>query len=569
MHQLALFAEIPRPGHSEKGGWQSPNRHATFVEPQSYVHMTGLCCTLDSETRIVLALCPHPATGDDNSKPQMMKPQTRDPGTNDQRHEMHCKAADMVAEHPPPTYISGDCEIDFARRELRVRGLPVPIGGRTFEILQALVQSSGRLVTKDELMNRVWPGAMVTDNLLQAHAVAIRKALGPFRDLLKTEPGRGYRLLGDWAPVTQGPQRLPIDPAPEPRPAERSRRSNFPASLTRLVGRQHAVQRVRALMSVHRVVTLTGSGGIGKTALALEVARSVADDFPDRGWLIELASCSDPALVPAAVVNAFGPMLGSGVVPPETVAHAIGPAKALLVLDNCEHLIDAVATLVETILSRCPGAVILSTSREMLGIAGEYVYVVPSLDVPAAVEMESARIFECTGPELFMVRAGEAGANLSRIADHASAVGAICRHLDGIPLAIEFAAARAATLGVEQVAAGLRDRFALLAGGRRNAPLRHQTMRATLDWSYNLLTEAERSLLKRLARFAGPFSLASVCAVADADMTQSDVADAMVGLARKSLVLKVADSATAEFHLLETTRSYLCERLTGDGACRD
>ncbi len=490
-----------------------------------------------------------------------MKPQTRDADTSERHRDMRFKAADMVTERALPTYTLGECEIDFACREVRVRGLPVPIGGRAFEILHVLIRSSGRLVTKDELMDCVWPGAIVTDNLLHTHVVAIRKALGPFRELLKTESGRGYRLLGDWTPVAQGLARLPTGPR-RTGPTEQSRVSNFPASSTRLIGRGDALQRVRELISAYRAVTLTGTGGIGKTALALEVARGLVDDFPDGTWLVELASCSEPALVPAAVANALGLGLGIGAVSSETVARAIGPKKMMLVLDSCEHLVDAVATLVETILSLCPRAMILSTSREMLSIAGEYAYVVTPLEVPAAGEMESARILEYTASELFMVRAGEAGADPSVIAEYPSAVGTICRRLDGIPLAIEFAAARAATLGVEQVAVGLRDRFALLASGRRNAPPRHRTLRATFDWSYQLLTETERLLLNRLAAFAGRLSLESVCAVAGGGMTEAGVTDGIVGLVRKSLVVKVVDSATTGFCLFETTRAYAFERLT-------
>jgi predicted ATPase/DNA-binding winged helix-turn-helix (wHTH) protein len=464
-----------------------------------------------------------------------------------------------------PVYASGECEIDLTRRELRVQGSPVPVGGRAFEIIEVLAESAGELVTKDELMDRIWPGAIVLENTLAVHAAAVRKALGPYRSLLKTESRRGYRLLGDWtvgrhnaARPPVGLQRMQVD--------RESPVTNFPATVTRLVGRSAAVARLRDLISAYRVVTLTGPGGIGKTSLALKVARGVVGEFADGGWLVELASLSDPALVPAAAAGALRLQPGPDSVTAEAVAHGIGDKELLLVLDNCEHLIGAVATLAETLLTRCSRTTILATSRETLRIQGETVYRVPPLEVPAIELLESDKIHDHSAPALFVRRVKESDAEFSLNSQNAAMVVAICRQLDGIPLAIEFAAARAATLGVEQVAAGLRDRFVLLTSGRRTALPRHRTLRATLDWSYGLLTEAERDLLRRLAIFAGPFSLDAACAVAEAGMTASDVAGGIADLIGKSLVLSAASRMTAEYLLLETTRVYAFDRLTETGA---
>jgi DNA-binding winged helix-turn-helix (wHTH) protein len=366
-------------------------------------------------------------------------------------------------------------QIDLARRELRVLNSPVPIGGRAFEVIEVLAQSAGELVTKDELIRRIWPGAVVGENTLQVHAMAIRKALGPYRNLLKTESGRGYRLLGDWtvrrhdaAKPPVGVQRIPVD--------GESPVTNFPVTVARLIGRSAAMARVRDLISAYRLVSLTGPGGIGKTSLALKVTRGVVGEFTDGGWLVELASLSDPALVPAAVAGVLRLGLGPNAVTPEAITGAIGDKKLLLVLDNCEHLIAAVANLAETMMAFCPHITIVATSREALRIQGEHVYRVPPLDVPATEQIDVAGILGHSAVALFVAKAGEFGADIASNTTHLQVIAAICRHLDGIPLAIEFAAARAATLGVEQVASGLRNRFEMLTNGRRTALPRHRTL---------------------------------------------------------------------------------------------
>src|SRR5271170_6393459 len=234
-------------------------------------------------------------------------------------------------------HASGECEIDFARRELRVLGSPVPLGGRAFEVIEVLAQLAGELVTKDELMNRVWPGAIVMEGTLHVHAAAVRKALGPYRGLLKTESRRGYRLLGDWTLRPHDVAKPPVG-LRQIRVTAESPATNFPATGTRLVGRSAAVQRLQDLVSAYRVVTLTGPGGIGKTALALEVARRVLDRFDDGVWLVELASLVDSDVIPSAIAGILGLRLESGTISSDAVAKAIAGMKLLLVLDNCEHV---------------------------------------------------------------------------------------------------------------------------------------------------------------------------------------------------------------------------------------
>jgi predicted ATPase/DNA-binding winged helix-turn-helix (wHTH) protein len=474
----------------------------------------------------------------------------------------------MRIESPRQVYASGDCEIDLARGELRIGGLFVPMGRRAFEFMGVLVEAAGRLVTKDELMDRIWPGAIVMEHTLQVHAGAVRKALGPHRSLLRTETGRGYRLLGHWTIRRDDEAKPPVAFRPIRATDERAR-TNLPAAVTLLIGRSAAQQALQSFVSAYRVVTLTGPGGIGKTALALEVARHVPGEFADGGWLVELASISDPGLVPSAVAGTLGVRLGSNILSAEAVARAIAGRNLLLVLDNCEHVIDAAAKLAETLIRMSPRITILATSREILRIEGEYVYRVPPLQVPAVEEADADQILSHAGPELFLARAKEAGIDFSLRAENLATVATICRHLDGIPLAIEFAAARAVTGGIEQVARGLRDRFALLTSGRRTLP-RHRTLRTVLDWSYGLLPDPQRRLLRRLSVFAGSFSLDAVHAVANrGEASKAEIVTDVSDLIAKSLLVSDGTAAEGLFRLLETTRAYALLQLAESHEARE
>ncbi len=427
------------------------------------------------------------------------------------------------------------------------------------------MRAAGDLVTKDDLMERVWPGAVVGDNTLQVHISAVRKALGPYRAMLKTVSGRGYRLLESWtlqhqdaATSPAGPEQIlqtPGDPA-----------TNFPTNITALIGRAAAAQRLRDLVSAWRVVTLTGPGGIGKTALAVEVASGLLTNFDGGGWFVELASLSDPELVPSAVAHVLGLKLEGETISAEAVARAIGGQNLLLVLDNCEHVIDAVAALMELLVRSCPRTTMLATSREVLRIDGEYVCRVPPLEVPDAATENPDHMLDHGAVELFVTRAKALESGFSPNAKDLSEIAAVCRHLDGIPLAIEFAAARAATLGVQLVAAGLSDRFALLTGGRRTALPRHRTLRATLDWSYEVLPDDERLLLRHLAIFAGGFTPEAAAAVmSHTDATTRSVVHGLANLVSKSLVVFDGSATPDRWRLLETIRAYALEKLTESG----
>jgi predicted ATPase/DNA-binding winged helix-turn-helix (wHTH) protein len=470
-------------------------------------------------------------------------------------------------------YELDEWEVDLARRELRARGVPVPIGGRAFEIIEVLVQSAGELVTKNDLSARVWPGAIVEDNTLQFHISAIRKALGSDRGMLKTASGRGYRLIGAWTSrqecTSSGDS---IDLEPMRSPAEPFQ-TNLPAAASELVGRTNAVQHLRGLLSAYRVVTLTGPGGIGKTRLALEVARGLFPSFQGDVRLVELVSLSDPGLVPTAVTGGLGLKLGGDEISAESVARAIGARKLLLVLDNCEHVIHAAARLAETVVRMCPRTTVLATSREILKIEGEYVYRVPPLDVPPQCE-EPDNILGHSAVQLFIATTRALHSDFLPNEENLRAIAAICRRLDGIPLAIDFAATRVATLGLQQVAASLNDHLGMLTGGRRTALPRHQTLRATLDWSYELLPEPERSVMRRIAVFAGDFTAEAASSVAaGGEISASEAVCSLANLVTKSLVTLETGGVTAYHRLHETTRAYALEKLAESGefeqvACR-
>jgi predicted ATPase/DNA-binding winged helix-turn-helix (wHTH) protein len=461
-------------------------------------------------------------------------------------------------------YVCAEWEIDLVRRELRSQGFPVPLGGRAFEILAELAKSAGELVTKSELLQRVWPGVYVEEIALRVHIAAIRKALGDDRDLLETTIGRGYRLRGIWRVREEGEASALLKPdAHADLPP-----TNIPAAASNLIGRAAILPHLQGLLSAYRVVTLSGPGGIGKTALAMEVARSVLHSLHAPGFLIEFAPLADPKLVASTLAAVLGLTLVGEEDAEDAIVRAIAARRLLLVFDNCEHVVDAAASLSEIVISRCPNVHILATSREMLRIDGEYVYRVPPLDLPSAEWTEGAGVPDGAAAELFIARAKALGREFGRDRETLRAVASICRRLDGIPLAIEFAAARAAMLGPPEVAESLDDRFNLLTTGRRTALPRHRTLRAALDWSYELLPAAEARALRYLSVFAGEFALAAAAAVA-ASPDAMPSTEGIANLVAKSLVTVDLSGETPKYRLLDTTRVYALEKLRKHGEYRD
>ena len=411
----------------------------------------------------------------------------------------------------PVTIEFGRFKVVRHRRELLADGRPVELGGRAFDTLMALIDARGTVLSKDELMGRVWPDRVVEENNLAAQISGLRKVFGADRRLIRTVAGRGYQFTGEIRATAAA-----VPPS--------SRLTNLPEAVSELIGREAELEEVAALATEHRLVSLVGAGGIGKTRLGLEVARHLLPRFPDGVFVVELGPLSSPELVPATVASALGLTHVAGTASPEGVAGAVGTKKLLLVIDNCEHVIEAAAGMAEALLRASPGVSLLATSREPLRVSGEYVYRVPPLDVPAEDNQDTEDVFRYGAVRLFVSRAHAAEPRYVAEGLVAAATAAICRRLDGIPLAIELAATRIAAFGVDGVAARLDDRFRLLTGGSRTALPRHQTMRATLDWSYELLSESERVVLRRLGVFVGAFTLDAASAVAaSVDIPASEV----------------------------------------------
>jgi predicted ATPase/DNA-binding winged helix-turn-helix (wHTH) protein len=465
------------------------------------------------------------------------------------------------ASDAPAGFEFGRFRIVLRHREVLADGRPLQLGGRAFDVLVALIEANGAIVGKDELIRRVWPGRIVEDNNLHAQIKALRKAFAG-HDLIRTIVGRGYQFKGEMRALdaSRGEAVGPVTAsdvsgaAPAP--------TNLPAQTSQLIGRDREIEEVIGLIADYRFVTLTGMGGIGKTRLAVEVARQLLPRFSDGAWIAELAPLSDPRLVPVTVAAALGLELISGVVSPERIAAAVASRQIMLVLDNCEHVIDAAAAMVEALTHTNPAARAIATSREPLRAESERLYPVPPLAVPAEDTRAPEEMLRHGAVALFVARAQAADPHFSPDRQTAAAIAAICRRLDGVPLAIELAAARAATLGVQELASRLDDRFSLLTDGRRTAPRRHQTLRATLDWSYELLSEPERTVLRQLSIFAGGFTLAAASAViGNAKILASDVVDRVASLVTKSLVTADLDGAKIHYRLLETTRAYGRDKL--------
>ena len=342
---------------------------------------------------------------------------------------------------------------------------------------------------------------------------------------------------------------------------------NLPIQRTALIGRSGELQRLGGLLEQHRLLTLTGVGGVGKTRLALQLAADTLDRFPDGAWLVELASIRDPTLVASAVATALDISERPGRPWTDTLCDAIGLRALLVVLDNCEHLLDASARLGDALLDACPALRIVATSREAVGIEGEQSWPTPSLGLPPAEISESLDdLTSANSVELFVERAHAVRPDFELSSANAAAVASLCRRLDGIPLAIELAAARVAALGPQDILERIDQRFLLLTGGSRTALERHQTLQAAVDWSYEMLSDDERALFERLSVFAGGFTLEAACAVAaEQGSSEIEVLDRLGSLVAKSMVIAEGSGASVRYRVLETLRQYGRDRLAASG----
>src|SRR5947209_8863017 len=371
-----------------------------------------------------------------------------------------------------------------AQRLLLEGDQPVRLGSRAFDILATLLERPGEVIGKDELVSRTWPKTFVEDANLKIQVSALRRALGDGqggRRYIATVPGRGYNFV---APVRfEKPPR-----APPPATIALATAHNLPLAVTRMIGREEAVASLVSRLSRERLLTIVGPGGIGKTTLALAVAERMIGDYEDGVWLVDLAPLGDPRLVPSAVATVLGLEVRTENPLPGLVA-GLRDKRMLRLLDNCEHVIDAAAGLVAAVLSGVPGVNILATSREPLGVAGEHEHRLGPLgSPPTSSGLTAAEAAAFPSVQLFVERVTAIVEDFALTDANAQPIVEICRRLDGLPLAIEFAAPRIEVLGVEGLAAGLDHSLPLLTTRRRTAMPRHRMMRAVVDWSYGLLS---------------------------------------------------------------------------------
>jgi predicted ATPase/DNA-binding winged helix-turn-helix (wHTH) protein len=452
------------------------------------------------------------------------------------------------------------------RRRLLSQGQPVKLGSRAYDLLETLVLGRDRVLTKAELLEHAWPGLIVEEANLAVQVLALRGVLG--REAIATVPGRGYRFTlpvqveGDAsAAVPAAPAALSTGAAAPS--ALAPGRGHLPLRTDELLGRERESHELLALMGSHRLVTLLGSGGVGKTRLAQHVAQALQPRFAEGVWWVELASLATPTLVAATVAQVLRTSPGPHRDSASAVAATLRAGPALLVLDNAEHVLDGVQALVATVLTQAPQARVLITSQAPLRVVGEQIMRLPSLSLPDDDSLEAARLSGAVG--LFEARAHALDPAFHVDEKQRAAVVDICRRVDGIPLAIEFAVARLPLLGLQGLQRALHERLRVLTVHARGTVPRHQTLRAALDWSHGLLSAPEQAVLRRVGVFAGSFTLEAAQRVAaDGALDEWTVLDLLGSLIDKSLVL--ADGpAVPRYRLLETTRLYALERLDDVG----
>lgn len=445
-----------------------------------------------------------------------------------------------------------------AQRLLLEGDKPIPLGSRAMEILVGLVERPGELVTKEELMARVWPNTFVDPANLTVHICALRKALRDGRDgnrYVINVPGRGYRFV---MPIeVRGVTELAC---PHLVP------TNLPAEVTPLIGRDDVVAALVTELARNRIVTVAGPGGIGKTSVALAAAARLLDEHEHGVWLVDLTSISDPALVPGALAQTLGLEMSAGD-PPYRFIDALKSRRMLIVLDNCVHVVAAAAQLAAEVSKAARGVKILTTSREPLRIDGEHVYRLCPLDFPPDTESITAEAALCFPAVRLFVERAAAESNEFVLSDaDAPCVAEICRAVDGIPLALEFAAARISAFGLRGLAMSLNTSLQLLTNGRRTALLKQQSLLSTFDWSYARLSKTEQNVLRRLAIFPGAFALRdATIVVSDCIRPPTETADLIAALVSKSMIMAAAGTSEPRFYLLETTRAYAFAKLAESG----
>jgi non-specific serine/threonine protein kinase len=455
------------------------------------------------------------------------------------------------------SYRFGTFELQPEERRLLSGGAPVTMGPRAFDLLVTLVERHGRLITKDELLERVWPKVVVEENALQTQISALRKILGAAA--IATVSGSGYRFTLNVTLAAAEPQnKLPT-------------KHNLPQPLTSFIGREKEMAQIRLLLSRTRLLTLTGAGGCGKTRLAIQVGQAMLESHPEGVWFVDLATLAEPSLVARTVAAALGLKEQQGKTLAQTIAQRLAATRPLLVIDNAEHLAETVAALVDELLSHCERVIFLVTSRQPLALPGELAYRVPSLSVPdPEQDATPQRLAAFDSVRLFVDRARLQRPHFMVTAEIALAVASICHQLDGIPLAIELAAPRLRSMSVQEVNRRLDQRFGLLTTGPRTALYRQRTLRAMIDWSYDLLSQAEQALLCRASVFAGGWTLEATERVCVDEGEDPAAALALLSsLADKNLVQAEEQDGATRYRMLETVRQYASNRLDDGGSSVD
>jgi predicted ATPase/DNA-binding winged helix-turn-helix (wHTH) protein len=459
----------------------------------------------------------------------------------------------------------GPFRLSPATRTIEKNNLPLSLGHRALDILIVLVERPGEIVSHKELISRVWRGLVVSPSSLRVHMTGLRKALGESTRgarYIANVVGQGYSFV---APIS----REAAQPAQNSGyPCDVARQGlALPPKLARIVGREDSIRTVSADLLIDRFVTIIGPGGMGKTTVAVSVAHALLEEFAGAVCFIDISAVTDAKLVAATIASTLGLTVQSQDVLP-SLMQCLRSLRILLVLDNCEHVIDAIAALAEQIYMDAPGVHILATSREALRVEGEHAYWLPPLSSPspdAAIKADAARIFPAI--RLFMERACASGSRFELTDANLSTVIGICTRLDGIALAIELAASRVATHGLAATADLVNTHLGLHWKGRRTAPPRHQTLHGLIDWSYCALAESERRVLRELSILVGSFTLAAAQAIACETNSVPGAVDALVS---KSLLSSVnSDDGVTRYRLLETTRAYALEKLEESGERRE
>jgi predicted ATPase/DNA-binding winged helix-turn-helix (wHTH) protein len=460
----------------------------------------------------------------------------------------------------------GPFDLFGPERLLKKAGKPVPLGGRALDMLIVLTERAGEVVTQGELMERVWPNVNVDENNLRVHISALRKALGDGQDgarYISSVAGRGYCFV---APVKHP---LTEQRAPPSALVDAERFKKLPPPLSRMVGREDIVQTVSAELMLQRFVSIVGPGGIGKTTVAVSVAHKLLTGFEGAVFFVDFSVLTTPKLVPTAVASTLG-FMAQAHDPIGSLLAFLSEKKVLLILDNCEHVIDTAAALAERVVSEAPQAYVLATSRETLRVRGEHVHLLGALEGPPEDgKLTATQALSYPAAELFMERAIASGyaSNLTDL--DARIVARICRKLDGIALAIELVASHVGAFGIRGIAELLDSRFGLLWQGRRTALPRHETLNAMLDWSYNLLSAREKVVLCKLSVFVGDFTLEAACFLASETETEdASVTDTLDSLLAKSLLSHIASHGSTYYRLLDTTRAYVGGKLAKREASR-